>query len=131
MALGKGAETVRTSPILAAINQAERGTTGEIRVHLTRRWFERNADRRAAAIFREFGMGARERKNAVLIYVNLRRRKFAIVADEGIAAAAGQKLWEKLSRELAVDLRSTHYERAVAMTVARLGEALRKHYPEG
>jgi uncharacterized membrane protein len=127
MARGRMPDTVRTSPILTALGKAEQGTSGEIHVHLTRRWIERDPFRRAAAVFREFAMS--ERPGAVLIYVNLRRRKFAIVAGEEFASVAGQKFWDRLAREMAVDLRSTHHENAVAMTVARMGEALRKHFP--
>jgi uncharacterized membrane protein len=111
------------------LSEAERGSTGEIRVHLSRRWFERDSFVRATALFREFGMTRTAKRNGVLIYVNLKKHKFAIVADEGITAAVGNKFWEKLGRELAVDLRSTHHENAVAMTVRRVGEALRKHFP--
>ena len=124
------AGSVRTSPILIALADAERGTTGEIRVHLSRRWIERDPFTRATALFREFGMGRTARRNAVLVYVNLRRRKFALVADEGITESVGARFWEKLSRELTVDLRSTHPENAVAMTVSRIGDALRKYFPE-
>jgi uncharacterized membrane protein len=123
------AGVVRTSPILIALAEAESGSTGEIRVHLSRRWIERDPFARAAALFREFGMARTAKRNAVLVYVNLRRHKFAIAADEGINSAVGQRFWEKLSRELAVDLRSTHPEKAVAMTVTRIGEALKKHFP--
>jgi uncharacterized membrane protein len=129
MAIGRRSDTVRTSPILMALAKAEQGASGEIRVHLTRRWLERDAFKRAAAIFREFDMGSGEKRGSVLVYVNLRRRRFAIVADEELSAAAGQKLWDRLARELAIDLRSTHHENAVALTVARVGEAIRKHFP--
>jgi uncharacterized membrane protein len=122
--------SVRTSPILIALAEAERGSTGEIRVHLSRRWIERDPFTRATALFREFGMGRTAKRNAVLVYVNLRARKFAIAADEGVTAAVGARFWEKLSRELTVDLRSTHPENAVALTVRRIGDALRKHFPE-
>ena len=124
-----GNDTLRTSPILTALSEAERGSNGEIRVHLSRRWFERDPFGRATALFREFGMTKTAKRNGVLIYVNLKRHKFAIVGDEGITGVVGNRYWEKLGRELTVDLRSTHHENAVALTVLRVGEALRKHFP--
>ena len=129
MVTGKDASLARTSPILIALTESERGSTGEIRVHLSRRWLERDAFARAAKLFREFGMVKTAKRNGVLIYVNLRRHKFAIVGDAGITEVVGNRYWEKLGRELAVDLRSTHHENAVAMTVRRVGDALRKHFP--
>ena len=69
------------------------------------------------------------KRNAVLIYLNLRKRKLAIVADEGMHQAVGQRFWEKLGRELRANLHSTYYENAVAITVREVGEALKKHFP--
>jgi uncharacterized membrane protein len=117
------------SPILLALAEAEEQTTGKIRVHLSRRWIERRPFERAAAIFREFEMSHSRHRNSVLIYLNLRRRKFAIVADASLTKNVSQRFWDKVARELAVDLRSTHFENAVAAAVRRIGEAMKKHYP--
>jgi uncharacterized membrane protein len=65
----------------------------------------------------------------VLLYVNLRRRKFAIYGDEGIHQSVGQRYWEKIARELVQDLRGTHHENAIAMAVEKMGDALAKYFP--
>lgn len=67
--------------------------------------------------------------NAVLLYVNLHRKKFAFFGGEGIDKNVGQKYWQKIARELSQDLRSTHFENAIAKAVLKIGEALSKHYP--
>jgi uncharacterized membrane protein len=117
-------------PIVQAIAEAERGTTGEIRVHLSRRWIERNPFKRAIALFNRYGMSRTTHRNAVLIYINRRTRKFAIIGDEGIHKAVGQKGWEALGGELRGHLLTTHYERAIAMTVNDLGALLRLFFPQ-
>ena len=75
-------------------------------------------------------MDRTEKRNSVLLYFNLRKRKFAIVGDDGVHTALGQKYWEQLGRDLRENLHATHLERAVALTVKQLGEALRAFFPE-
>jgi uncharacterized membrane protein len=115
--------------IVEAIARAERGTTGEIRVHLSRRLLEKDAMRRARRLFTRFEMHQTEDRNAVLLYVNLRRHKLAVVGDEGIHHRVGDEFWKKLVHELRSDLKGTHPENAIAMAVHRIGEELAKHFP--
>lgn len=117
------------SRIVEAIAKAETHTTGEIRVHLSKRWFEPDALRRAEKVFHRLGMGRTTLRNAVLLYVNLRRRKFAIFGDEGIHQSVGQRYWEQIARELSQDLRGTHHENAIAMAVTKIGDALAENFP--
>jgi uncharacterized membrane protein len=118
-----------SSPILDAIHEAETKTTGEIRVHLSRRVFERNTFGRANRLFHQYSMAGTLHRNAILIYVNLRRKKFAIVGDEGAHQAVGQRYWDEVARELKKNFMSTHPENAIALTVTKLGERLMKHFP--
>jgi uncharacterized membrane protein len=117
------------SPIIAAIQAAEQNTTGEIRVHLSKRFFEKDPYARALKLFHQFGMSRTPHRNAVLFYVNLRRKKFAIVGDEGIHQKVGQRCWEEIARSLGKDLKETHPERAIAQSVLRIGTVLSKHFP--
>jgi uncharacterized membrane protein len=122
---------VRHSPIVAAITEAESGTTGEIRVHLSRHWMEPDAFARASHLFAKFGMQATQHRNGVLLYVNLRRRKLAVVGDQAIHTHVGQPFWELLIQRLQKDLRATHYENAISNTVRQIGEELTRHFPAG
>ncbi len=118
------------SPILTAIREAERGSTGEIRVHLTQRWFERDAYSRARQLFNLYQMSRTQFRNAILIYVNLRKKKFAIIGDFAIHDAVGQIYWKNLAKELQENLRSTQSEKAISLAVLALGNALREHFPD-
>jgi uncharacterized membrane protein len=117
------------SKIVEAIAEAETHTTGEIRVHISKRWFEPDPYRRAQKVFDRLGMGRTSLKNAVLLYVNLRHRKFAIYGDEGIHQSVGQRYWERIARELSQDLRGTHHENAIALAVSKIGKALEENFP--
>ena len=120
---------VKYSPIVRAIAWAEKDTTGELRVHITRRLFEKDPWARAQKLFSRYGMSRTTHRNAVLLYVNLRRRKFAMVGDVGIHAKIGQRYWEDLAKSLSEDLQSTHYENAIAIAVRTIGITLKTHFP--
>lgn len=117
------------SKIVESIAQAEDRTTGEIRVHVSKRWIEKDPFARAQKLFYRLGMERTTLRNAVLLYINLRRKKFAIYGDEGIHQSVGQRYWEKIARELSQDLRGTHYENAIAMAVQKIGQALAESFP--
>ena len=118
------------SPIVDAIRSAEKDTTGEIRVHLSRKWIEKDPFRHATRLFHQFGMFRTSQRNAVLLYVNLKRHKFAIIGDGGIHHIVGQRYWEELARELKNNFISTHPENAIALAVLKVGEVLREHFPQ-
>ena len=118
------------SPIVRAIALAQQRTTGEVRVDLSRKLFEKDPYGRALRLFSEYGMTRTTQHNAVLIYVNLRKRRFAIVGDSGIQAAVGQQYWEGLGRALSEDLRKyPKPEQAIAMAVTTLGATLQRYFP--
>jgi uncharacterized membrane protein len=126
VAAGKKDES---SPIVEAIAEAESRTSGEIRVHLTRRRFERDPFQRAWKLFHQYGMTRTAQRNAVLFYLNLRKKKFAIVGDEGIHRVVGAHYWEELAKSLREDLLSTHIENAVALAVRTIGVTLERFFP--
>lgn len=115
--------------IVEAIEEAQRRSGGEVRVHISRRWMEKDARARASRVFVEFGLGRNPRRNSVLIYVNLRRRKLAVVCGAAVLEAAGRDFWERVARDLGADLRATHPENAIALAVARIGDELALHFP--
>lgn len=117
------------SPIVEAIEIAEKGTTGEIRVHLSRHWLERDCYRRAEKLFARFNMSRTTNRNAVLLYVNLRKRKFAVIGDVGIHKAVGQQYWNELVAALKEDLSKMKSENAIALAVATIGATLAKFFP--
>jgi uncharacterized membrane protein len=118
--------------IIEAIRKAEALTSAEIRVHVSQRWFERHPMKRAQHLFHQYGLDQSPEQNAVLVYVNLRRRKFAIFHGkntDSVQSGFGRGFWERIAREMKRNFIATHPENAIAMTVVSLGEALSKIYP--
>ena len=119
----------KSNPIVDAIHAVEAETTAEVRVHLSKRLIERDPLKRANHLFAQYGMARTPQRNAVLLYVNLRRKKFAVVGDEGAHRVLGQKYWEDLAYDLRRQLISTHPENAIALWVRKLGHRLAMEFP--
>ena len=119
----------QSSPIVEAIRVAEESSSGQIRVHLSKKWMDKAPLCRARQLFRQYKIAETPFRNSVLIYVNLRQRKFAILGDTGMSQAVGPQYWRKIELELTDNLRSTQNERAIALTVASVGQALKTYFP--
>jgi uncharacterized membrane protein len=117
------------SPIVSAIQAAEKKMSGEIRVHLCKDRWDRDPSLRARRLFSAFGMSRTSTRNAVLIYVNFRNRCFSILADKAAQSALDAEFWRMLSVELTENLVSTQSEHAISRCVSRLGQELARHFP--
>ena len=116
MALGK------TSPILVALQDAQRLGAPHLEVILSHRLFERDPVARARRHFRQTPAEA-------LLYVNLRRHQFAWILSPKLAQQVPAKLLKQLASLLEQDFHSTHPERAVALAL-RTFAALSTQNPE-
>ena len=69
--------------ILAAIREAEKNTSGEIRLHLEYKVRD-HVFGHAKKVFHKIGMTKTEHRNGVLIFLATRDKKFAVLGDVGI-----------------------------------------------
>ena len=67
-------------------------------------------------------------RNSVLIYLNPKKRKFAIVCDEKLEAVTGARYWKNIQKYFARDLRSTHSDNAIRLLIETLGVTLGQHF---
>ena len=116
-----GHKSHRESPIIHAIAETEKQVSVEIRVHISRRWWEPNALKRAQRIFERFGQSEKKTKGTILLYVNVHAKKFALVGQVNSTPPLSKRFWDKISNELIKNLRSTHYENAIALSVRYTG----------
>lgn len=118
-----------STPILRALRFVEKRTTGEVRVHVVKKAFEKDPTDSALKLFEELRMTRTQHRNAILIYLNRSTRRFAIIADEGIHRPLGQRYWDELGVNFAEDLQSTHFENALALAIFALATTLEKKFP--
>jgi len=116
--------------IVRAIQEAERKSSGEIRVFVTSR--DLGADNvvtRAAARFEKLGMTATRDRNAVLLYFAPRAHQFAIVGDKGVHEKCGDALWREVASGIREKLRDRRFTEAVVGAIEMTGDALARHFP--
>ena len=84
--------------ITAAIAEAERATSGQIRVFVSHRDVD-DALAAARERFAKLGMEKTAARNAVLIFLAPEARKYAVVGDEGIHGRCGaDEFWKSRRR---------------------------------
>jgi uncharacterized membrane protein len=115
--------------VVKAIQEAEAKTSGEIRVHVTRKLFEKNPMERATRLFHKLGMTRTQHRNGVLLYVNRLRHRFAVYGDIGVHKTVGQQYWDELAAQVGKDLKSKDFTTALVIAVQSIGKTLSQHFP--
>jgi uncharacterized membrane protein len=116
-----------------AVREAERRTSGEIRVAIPRflpRLFPWGDVRPAAErAFTALGMERTRERNGVLLYIAPCRRRFAIVGDVGVHARVTAAFWDELALQLRETLRAGDLTAALERAIAEIGGRLATHFP--
>ncbi|MBX2931119.1 MAG: TPM domain-containing protein [Chitinophagaceae bacterium] len=115
--------------IVAAIQQAELNTSGELRVYIENHCSYVNATDRAENIFEQLNMFNTEQRNAVLIYVALKDKQLAIYGDKGIHEKVGTDFWNKEVKLILQFFNKQNYAEGIAEVAKQIGDALKQHFP--
>lgn len=111
-----------------AVHEAEKLTSGELRVYIEDKCREDVLDR-AAFVFAEMIMHKTTARNGVLIYLALHDHKFAIIGDVGIHIKVGDDFWNKIKIQMANDFKEGRYTDGLIRSVMDAGHALQQHFP--
>jgi uncharacterized membrane protein len=114
--------------IIAAIAEAEKNTSGEIRLHLEN-YCLGNALKRATKMFQRIGMQQTAQHNGVLFYLAVKSRKLAIVGDSGIHENVQQIFWDELKTNMLKQFAENRYKEGLISGILATGEKLKEHYP--
>lgn len=114
--------------MVAAIVEAEKQTSGEIRVCVSRRKVH-DAQQAATRRFHKLGMYKTKHRNAVLIYVAPESQNFAIIGDEAVHAKCGEQFWQKVAGEMAELFRQSKFTDGIVHGVRTAGKLLAEHFP--
>ena len=120
--------------IVAAIQAAEKRTSGEIRVHVERDVPGKapasgDAYLRARQMFEKLGMHATEARNGVLFYLATRSRRFAVLGDEELHQLVGEEFWPKIVDAMTEHFAEDRFGEGMAAGIEQVGESLREHFP--
>lgn len=114
--------------IVQAIREAERQTSGEIRVHLERD-YEGAILGAASRKFFALDMERTKDRNAVLIFISPPRKDFAIYGDKGINAVVPPNFWEETKNVMQEHFRKGMFAEGVCQGVKMAGEKLQAYFP--
>jgi uncharacterized membrane protein len=115
--------------IVDAIRAAERVTAGEIKVHVEARCPGGDAYKRATDLFARLGLTKTKDRNAVLIYVATRDRKFSILGDSGIHEEVGSAFWADAVQRMKVAFARGAFGEGIAGAVQSVGSRMAKKFP--
>lgn len=116
------------SIIIAAIQSAEKETSGEIQVHIDSHCSGEVLDR-AAEVFETLKMHKTQHRNAVLFYLAAEDHKFAILGDAGINRVVPKSFWENIKEEMSVSFKKKHFTEGLRKGIEMSGEQLKAHFP--
>lgn len=115
--------------IVDAIRVAEAKTSGEIRVHLDRHAKGGTPVDAARATFDHLGMHATREKNAVLIYLAVHDRIFAVVGDAGFEGKVDAPFWEGVRERMATCFAADKFGEGIATAIREIGERMTTVFP--
>jgi uncharacterized membrane protein len=114
--------------IMASVKEAEKATSGEIRVHIETTCREDVLDR-AAWIFSKLNMKKTAERNGVLFYLAVSDRKFAIIGDAGINAKVHKDFWDEIKELMQDHFRQGKFTEGLSKGIIMAGNQLKKHFP--
>lgn len=114
--------------IVSAIVEAEKNTSGEIRVHIDLKCKEDVLDH-AAWLFHTLKMDKTSLRNGVLIYLAIESHKFAIIGDQGINQTVPENFWEETKEGMFELFKKGNYTDGIVLGIRESGEKLKAFFP--
>lgn len=115
--------------IVQAIQEAEKKTSGEVRVHIEKKCPKKDPIKRAINLFQKLRMHKTDLRNGVIVYVATEDHLLAIWGDEGIHVKVGQEFWENTLITLQKDFKTNQIKNGLTKALLDIGEKLQQHFP--
>ncbi len=114
--------------IVQAIQEAEKETSGEIRLHIEAKCKGDPLDR-AKEVFAKLKMHQTALRNGVIVYLAVQDRKFAIWGDKGINEKVGDNFWQDVKDTMAEHFRKNQFAQGLIEGITMIGEKLKAFFP--
>lgn len=119
---------IEEQQIVNAIKNAEKNTSGEIRVHIEKS-NEKPPIERAQEVFYLLNMQETKFQNGILIYIAYKSRKVAIIGDKGIHQFTGNDFWNAEKDLLIHYFKNEKYADGISVVIEQIGEKLKEFFP--
>lgn len=120
--------TEEEQEIVDAILEAEKSTSGEIRVHIEAS-SKMDHFSRAQQVFHFLKMDNTKDENGVLIYVAVNDKKFVIYGDSGIDRVVPKGFWESTKEIIALHFKKGAFKKGIVEGILKAGKELQEHFP--
>jgi uncharacterized membrane protein len=114
--------------IVSAIAAAEKRTSGEIRVFISRLKTD-DALHAAGLCFTRLKMDKTRLRNAVLIFIAPVSHRFAVVGDTAVHAKCGDDFWHQVVEGMESSLKHGDFTEALVLGVEKVGSLLAAQFP--
>ncbi len=114
--------------IVGAIREAEKNTSGEIRLHVDSK-AGKNVFGHAKKVFQRIGMTRTAQRNGVLIFLAVKDKKFAVLGDTGINEKVPEGFWNDVAEILRRHFGEKQFAEGIAEAVLRIGMKLKEYFP--
>mgnify|MGYP003655650888 FL=1 len=114
--------------IVLAIIEAEKNTSGEIRVHIEAH-SKIEPFKRAQEVFHFLKMDNTKEENGVLIYVAVHDKKFVIYGDRGINNVVPKNFWNTTKDAIEQQFKQNNFKQGIIDGVLKAGKELESHFP--
>lgn len=114
--------------IQQAVADAEKNTSGEIRVCMEKTCSDEALDR-AVKYFTQLEMHKTKLRNGVLIYVATVDRKFAIIGDSGINNVVPDDFWDATKEDMLNHFKYGNLVEGIVTGIKNAGDQLKKYFP--
>lgn len=115
--------------IVNAIIEAEKQTSGEIKVHIEKICTYNDAKKRAEELFDYLKLNETKNKNGVLIYLAFQNRVYAIIGDSGINEKVPKDFWDHAGNILKENLSKGESVKGICLAVKEVGKKLKHYFP--
>lgn len=114
--------------VVDAIKEAEKATSGEIRLHVENKCKGDVLDR-AAEVFSLLGMHKTKLRNGVLFYLAIDDHKFAIIGDAGINQKVEDHYWGDIKEHMLARFKADAMILGLCEGIQMTGQTLKEHFP--
>ena len=115
--------------MVEAIQQAEKNTSGEVRLFVESKCKYVDAVDRAKEIFFSLQMDHTKDRNAVIFYIAIDDHQLALFADEGIYQRLGKDYWNNEVKMIIGDFSRHDISGGISRCINDIGNALKEQFP--
>jgi uncharacterized membrane protein len=114
--------------VVSAIGAAERKTSGEICIVVSRRKITEPVAE-AQKQFERLGMTNTQHRNGVMILLAPRSRTFAVIGDTAVHEKCGDAFWRELADAMGEYFKRGDFTAGLVHGIERAGALLAEHFP--